>query len=75
MQVNKNPELYVALFLPFLGLNNLLRRTPHGNEIFWPSGFSATSREELYHPPGEQQTCGKSRFVNDGVLIVLGSRA
>ena len=43
--------------------------------MFWPAGFSATSREELYHPPGEQQTRGKSRFFIDDVLIGLGSRA
>ena len=48
--------------------------TPHGNEIFWLAGFS-TSREELYHRPGEQQTRGKNRFFIDDVLIVLGCLA
>ena len=39
--------------------------TPHGNEIFWPEGLSATSRKELYHLPGEQGTRGRSRFFID----------
>ena len=37
-------------------------------------GFSGTYREELYHPPVEQQIRGKSRFSIGDVLIVLGSR-
>ena len=72
MQIHKNPEL-LALFCPFLASTTYY--TPHGNEIFWPAGFSVKCREELYHPPGEQQTRGKSRFFIDDVLIVLGSRA
>ena len=72
MQINKNPELF-GLFLPFGGTQQLT--APHANEIFEPAGFSGTCREELYHPPGEQQTRGKSCFFIDDVLIVLGSRA
>ena len=72
MQTDKNPERF-SPFCPFFGLNNLLPLT--GLKYFWPVGFSGTYREELYHPPGEQQTRGKSRFFIGDVLIVLGSRA
>ena len=72
MQINKNPELF-SPFLPVFRAQQL--NIPHGNEIFWPAGFLASSRQELYHPPDEQQTRGKSRFFIDDVLIVLGSRA
>ena len=59
-----------AFLLPFFWAQQLT--TPHGNEIFWPAGVSATSREELHNLPGEQQTRGKSRFFIDDVLVVLG---
>ena len=51
MQINKNPEL-LSLFLRLLWALT----TSHGDEVFWSAGLSATWREELYHPPGEQQT-------------------
>ena len=72
MQTDKNPERF-SPFCPFFGLNNLLPLT--GLKYFWPVGFSGTYREELYHPPGEQQTRGKSRFFIGDVLVALGSRA
>ena len=71
-QIHKNPEFFLPIFAVF-GAQQLT--APQGNETFWPAGFSATSRERIYHPPGEQQTRGQSRFFIDDVLIVLGSRA
>ena len=64
------------MLAPFCSLWAKQLTTRHGNEIYWPTaGFSATTREELYHPPGEQQTRGKGRLFIDDVLFVVGSRA
>ena len=68
---SKNPELFLPLFALFWAQQ---LTTPHGNEIFWPAGFRLI-REELQHPPGEQQTRGKIRCFVDDVVIVLGPRA
>ena len=72
MHIAKNPELLKSLLALFWAQQ---LTTPHGNKIFWPAGFSATSVEELYHPPGEKQTRGKSRFFIGDILFVLDSRA
>ena len=65
-------QSFFCPFSPFFGLNNLQLLTEM--KYFGPQVFRLI-REELQHPPGEQQTRGKIRCFVDDVVIVLGPRA
>ena len=57
-----NSAEFSRCFEPFCGLHNFLPLT--GMNCCLPPDILVYTREELYHPPGEQQTFGENSFFH-----------